>query len=250
MDSQVFLGIAIASGDRPFTALVIDRNLCIHSLHQINLNELLAFISKFDQVLLGINAPSGLNQGLLDNNAPLPGMFMGPGRPRKFNMRQAEFDLIKLDLPARETPSNMRNCPRWMRLGFKLYACLRDMGFSHYDGGQAAKQFFEVKGETGFFGLNKHELYLSRSLEGRIQRQLILYREGLRIKNPMVFFEEVTPFRLLASTLPVDLIYEEVELNAMLAAYTALLIETQEERVRKFGDEEEGIVYVPFCKTD
>ena len=40
------------------------------------------------------------------------------------------------------------------------------------------------------------------SLEGRLQRQIILYEQGLRIKDPMDFFEEITRYKLAKGIWP------------------------------------------------
>jgi predicted RNase H-like nuclease len=83
------------------------------------------------------------------------------------------------------------------------------------------------------------------TLEGRIQRQLILYEQKVGVPDPMRVFEEITRHRLLKGTLPLDELYSPGELDALVAAYTACLAATAPERVSVMGHAEEGQIYLP-----
>ena len=48
-----------------------------------------------------------------------------------------------------------------------------------------------------FSALLHKKLLSRRTLEGRIQRALVLYDQGLQINDPMEFFEEITRYRLI-----------------------------------------------------
>jgi hypothetical protein len=72
-----------------------------------------------------------------------------------------------------------------------------------------------------FLALCGNELFARRTLEGRIQRALILYDEGLQIPDPMDFFEEITRHKLLRGILPLENIHTSKELDALVAAYMA-----------------------------
>jgi hypothetical protein len=85
------------------------------------------------------------------------------------------------------------------------------------------------------------------TLEGRIQRQLALLDEGLHVPDAMDFFEEITRYKLLKSILPTKDIFPQPEINAWIAAYTAWLADHDFDLVRCFGEEEEGLVFLP-CK--
>lgn len=75
-----------------------------------------------------------------------------------------------------------------------------------------------------------------RTLEGRIQRALILYEEGLQIVDPMDYFEEITRHKLLQGILPTENIYSTRELDALVSAYVAWMSEKRPERVSIKGD--------------
>ncbi len=83
------------------------------------------------------------------------------------------------------------------------------------------------------------------SLEGRLQRQIILYEQGLRIKDPMDFFEEITRYKLLKGILPMELLYAPEQLDALAAAYTAWLAVHKQEDVFMLGDAKEGRMVLP-----
>jgi len=72
-----------------------------------------------------------------------------------------------------------------------------------------------------FLAFCGNELFARRTLEGRIQRALILYDEGLQIPDPMDFFEEITRHKLLSGILPLENILTTKELESLVAAYMA-----------------------------
>jgi hypothetical protein len=64
----------------------------------------------------------------------------------------------------------------------------------------------------------------------------------------MDFYEEITRYRLLKSILPTKNILSQAEINAWTAAHTAWLAAHHPERIRRYGEEEEGFIFLP-CKT-
>ncbi len=83
------------------------------------------------------------------------------------------------------------------------------------------RQWAETDAQKSFQALCENELLPRRSLEGRIQRALILYGAGLQIPDPMDFFEEITRHKLLHGILPVENLHSLKELDALIAAYVA-----------------------------
>ena len=75
-----------------------------------------------------------------------------------------------------------------------------------------------------------------RTLEGRIQRSLILYEEGLQIKDPMDYYEEVTRHKLIQGDLPDENIYSPKQLGALISAYAAWLAINRPEDVLIQGE--------------
>ncbi len=103
----------------------------------------------------------------------------------------------------------------------------------------------EAPAEVGYWSLLETLPFPALTLEGRLQRQLVLHDEKLPVADPMDFFEEVTRFKLLKGILPVKDIYSPAELNALLAAYTANLAVYDPARLNRFGSSDEAEIFVP-----
>jgi hypothetical protein len=82
-------------------------------------------------------------------------------------------------------------------------------------------RWMETDSQKCFQALCDKDLLPRRTLEGRIQRELILYEEGLQIHDPMEFFEEITRHKLMQGILPIENLHSSKELDALVAAYIA-----------------------------
>ena len=74
---------------------------------------------------------------------------------------------------------------------------------------------------------------------------MVLQLCGLPVPDAMLFFEEITRHHLLNSTLPLDNLYSNEELNALAAAYTAWQAYHQADKVIRIGHAEEGFIFLP-----
>jgi len=81
------------------------------------------------------------------------------------------------------------------------------------------RRFVETSAQDSFHALVEQDLLPRRTIEGRVQRSLILYEEGFQIPDPMDFFEEITRHKLLQGILPLENLYSTKELNALISAY-------------------------------
>ena len=84
-----------------------------------------------------------------------------------------------------------------------------------------------------------------RSLEGRIQRQILLYDAGLQIPEPMDFFEELTRHRLLMGHLPREHVQSPEQLDTLVLAYTAWLSAHRPNELTRLGAYEDGWLFLP-----
>jgi len=124
------------------------------------------------------------------------------------------------------------------------------MGYlSQRDEAENARFYFETHAEAGFHNLIGMKVLDGGSTEGCIQRQLILLNEGLLIRDPMEYFEEITRHRMIRGQFPFDKVYSLPKLNALLAAFTAWLACNQPERIQRMGDMEEGELLLPGKKN-
>ena len=75
-----------------------------------------------------------------------------------------------------------------------------------------------------------------RTLEGRLQRALVLYDQALRIEDPMDIFEEITRYKLIKGTFRLENVYSSKELDALAAAYLAWMSANRPERIVERGE--------------
>lgn len=123
------------------------------------------------------------------------------------------------------------------------------LGYQPYPQADASRQWLRFSATAAYTALTGGRLFESRSLEGRLQRQLVLHQEKLPVRDPLDFFEEVTRHRLLLGKLPFEMLYAPQELNAMAAAYTAWLAVFEPERVIEEEDIREGKWFLPQRPT-
>jgi len=147
-----------------------------------------------------------------------------------------------------KTAASAALCPPWIQLGFRLYRKLQKMGFQRYPEKDLTHRVMETNSHACYCVWAGHVPLSRLSLEGRLQRQIILYEQGLRIKDPMDFFEEVTRYKIAKGIWPVDLLYLPEQLDALAAAYTAWLAVERQEKTISIGDLQEGQIVLPVAE--
>ena len=167
------------------------------------------------------------------------------GRLRGVDMRMAEYELRQRGIAISTTPGREEMCPAWVQSGFALYRNMVEMGYKPYSSKAFPRQFLETHPHAAFCALLGQNPLPKPTLEGRLQRQLLLYEKGLGIKDPMDFFEEITRHRLLQGILPQELIHTSEQLDVLVTALTAFLAATKPEEVSLFGPASEGRILLP-----
>jgi len=244
LTDSLYVGIDPASGRKDFSYAVLDSNLNLANLADADMEELLDFLDKPEVTFVAVNAPTRVNRGLVKEK--LSGGSANPGRTlRGSDIRLAEYELRERGITLTGTPSREEFCPSWMQAGFDLYKKLFEMDFKIYEAGGATKQVLETNPYACFCALLEGTPFPKSTLEGRLQRQLILYDKGLHITDPMSFFEEITRFRLMKGILPEDILYPSEQLDVLVAAYTAWLAAHRSEETVGIGDKSEGQVILP-----
>ena len=241
-----FIGVEV-SADRnyPFTYAAIDAELNVRALGKGEIRDAFAFLAGQTNALAGINSPFTTNKGLLKREEIRRRLSAKSHLGRWANIRLVEYELLERGINVPKTPDSVEKSPRWMRLGFRLFGELRKLGYADYPHENAERQCFECQGEAAFWNLLGHTPLKDGTLEGCLQRQVVLKMAGLQVPDGMRFFEEITRFRLLQNQLPLDAVYLASELNALVAAYTAFLCTSMEGGTMEIGDEAEGIVILP-----
>ena len=239
----LYVGIEPNAGIMPLVFAAVNRQLELIALKTGEIDDVVDFLGKHENVIAAINAPSGLNRGVVRSR--LQSELSEQHQLRGVDLRQAEFELKRRGVNITGTPSHVDHCPAWMQVGFDLYKRLKELKFQSYSNGSAGHKFLETNPHACFFMLLNRNPLPKQSLEGRLQRQMILHYCGLKITDPMEFFEELTSYKLLLGDLPMDMIFPAEHLDALAAAYVSWLTGNDSEQLQKLGDPAEGEIYFP-----
>lgn len=240
-----FIGIDPTAGKRPFVYTALDQNLAVMALGQGALDEVLAFVAGQREAIVAVCAPRWTNQGLMDNSEVRDRLVPQPRPGRWNNFRVAEYQLRMRNIHIPQTSAREADCPNWMQTGYKLFRRLDELGYQEYPTEGAQHQSIEVYPHASYVCMLERKPFSKYSLEGRLQRQLILYEHNINVPDSMRFFEEITRHRLLNGILPEEDLYSPGELDALVASYTAWMVVNQPENTSMVGDPQEGQITLP-----
>ncbi len=243
LTDSAFIGIDPTSGQKSFTFAALDRDLHLLVLAEGEIEDVAAFVAQWKSAFVAINAPAGVNRGLV--RAKMMKDMLTPHQVRGAEFRVAEYELRGRGIAVSGTPANEALCPGWMQLGFELFRKLEKMGFKKYPENGSVHQVLETHPHACFCVMAGSAPLSKPSLEGRLQRQLLLHDHGVRIDDPMDFFEEITRYKLAKGIWPMELLYLPEQLDALVAAYTGWLAVNKAEKILMIGDEKEGRIILP-----
>jgi len=239
------IGIYIGSGHKPYTFAALDSSLTLEAVGEGQLMDVLAYVLGKPSALLAIGGPLRPGSGLM-TDAEVRRSLNPPPAPGRFTrMRVAEYQIQQRGWNIPEIPSTAAECPPWAQRSFDLYENLANSGYQIFDGSDAPRQVLETRPELVFVTLLGQALLPAGTLEGRLQRQLLLTDQDVHLADPMDFFEEITRHRLLHGVLPVKDIHSQAELEAVAAAYAAWLALNHPAQLAFFGDPREGQIALP-----
>jgi len=242
----VFIGIDPSCGEDSLTYAVLDKDLHILALSQQKLNTVSAFVGGQKSAVVGVNAPRRLNQGLMKKDSVRDKLKPQPTPGRWGAFRVAEFLLFQHNIRIPKTPAKVSDCPGWMRVGFKLFRNMEELGFMDYPAEDNGQIILEVYPHGAYTVLLGRIPFLKKTLEGRLQRQLLLHSLELAVPDPMQIFEEITRYKLLQGELPLDGLHSVEELEALMAAYLAWKAATEPDEICLVGDPREGQIILPL----
>jgi hypothetical protein len=243
-----FVGIDPTAGHKPFAYAALDGELHLTALGKGSLEEVLAFTAGQHRSMVAVCAPRQPSQRLM-SRSEIRDRLNPPPRPGRWtDFRLVEYLLRQHRISCYKTPADEKACPNWMKMGFLLYHRLEQMGFQPYPKEGAALQWLEVYPHASFCTLLGHVPLPKHSLEGRIQRQLVLYRHRLNLPDPMDMVKGITARHILQGNLPTSNLYGQGELDALVAAYTAWQASNHPTDVTLLGDPSEGQVALPVAE--
>lgn len=207
-----------------FAYAALDETRELLAIGQGDRDELLAYLGGQAAAIVAISGPRCLKTG-----------------PAQL----AEDQLTEQGFPLEQTPAVLKGCPRWMRESFELYQRLNNFGYASYPNEESVRQSLETRAEAIFWRLLGGKLPLRASLEGRLQRQLILADQELPVPDAMDFFMEITRFKLVQGELPLENIHTSAELNALAAAHVAWLAGCEPNQIELLGDPSSTTIALP-----
>lgn len=244
-----YMGIDITFGPKPVTFVALDEDQQPLAIGEGEVADALAFAAgQTAGALIAVNAAAHPNHGRMKRAEVRQSLIPPPPKGKYTALRQAEYELAQAGLRVPETPDAPEKSLPWVRKGFLVAEKLEWLGYRPFPDTTetpSQRQWLEINATAAFWSLLGVEPLESGTLEGRIQRQLVLKDEGLKVPDAMDFFEEITRFKILKSSLPDKDIFSQAELNAWIGAYTAWLAHKAPERVRRYGESEEGFIYLP-----
>ncbi len=232
-------------GRRTFSYVSLDHDLKLLAVGEGSLNDVLAYAGSQSEVFVAINSPRRPNQGLMRKEEVRQRLVPLPKAPSWHDHRVAEYLVRQHNIPILPTSNQATACPPWMQAGFELFSQLEKLGFAPYPAEDSLRQSLEVHSHATFCALLAQAPFPRDSLEGRLQRQLVLFEQGIKLPDPMRFFEEVTTFKLLHGVLPLKEIYSSWGLDAAAAGFTAWKAANKPAEVTLLGAPEEGQIVIP-----
>jgi len=243
-----FIGIDPTAGRHPFVYAALDHELQVLALGEGEIDDVLAFVGGQQDAFVAVNAPRRPNQGLM-NQETVRARYNPPPRPGRWaRFRVAEYELGLRKIPIPRTPQKVSRAPRWMQMGFQVFRRLEALGYTPYPAEDRPRQSLEVYPHGAYTVLLERPPFPKKTLEGRLQRQLVLYTRNVEVTNPMRLFEEITRHRLLQGVLPLEGLHTQEELDALIAAYTAWMAATRTGEVSLLGDAAEGQIVLPAAQ--
>ncbi|MBI1854336.1 MAG: DUF429 domain-containing protein [Chloroflexi bacterium] len=240
---SVYVGIDPVSRHKSFVYAALDRGLNLVALADGEMEDVMAFLSGQVSAVVAVNAPSHVNHGLVKKN--LEQQSLAPHQIRGVDMRVSERELLERGIAVSRTASRESLCPARVQMGFELYRKLSKLGFKSQLEEGASHQWLETHPQAAFCVLLGENPLQRSMVEGRLQRALLLYEHGVRINDPMDFFEEVTRHKLIHGDLPMELVYLPEQLDALVAAYTAWLTAERPNAITRIGHKQEGFITLP-----
>ena len=220
-----FIGIAYCGGQHPLAFATLDVHQKLQTLSIGRLADLHAYLA-------------GQAEALVVCGMPL-------SRPQQGDMRPFEEDLLQRGLPCHQTSAEPAPLHPAARFGLALGDILDELGYAIDLESDAPLHLVESHPGAAYHNLFGLRPFDSHTLEGRLQRQLILFEREVPIPDPMDFFEEVTRHKLIHGILPTKDLYSPAELNALVLSHTAWLAANQPEDILTLGNSASGQILLP-----
>jgi predicted nuclease with RNAse H fold len=246
-DDAVFIGIDATAGDRPLPYAALDADLHLVAQGSAGVEDVLAFAAGQSTAVAAVDAPQGPPIGLMQSADVRRGLGLPPQGAAWSGWRVCEYALRRRGIRIANTSSMLALAPGWVQRGHQLHQRLKGFGYRTFVAGESSSQrmLIELHPNAAYTALLERRPLAKNTLEGRLQRQLVLFLKGLDIPNPMRALEEITRHHILTGELPLDELMTAGELDALVGAYTAYLAALYPEKISQEGESSEGMITLP-----
>lgn len=246
----VYIGVNPSSSGRPMQYAALDSDLRLVATEEGSIEDVLAFIGGQEAAIVAVDSPQCGADGPMTDPQVRSGFDLSTDGSTWRKWRVCDYELRRRNIRLVNTATLERIATKWLHHGFRLYDRLGKMGYQFFRvGGQPApKLVLEVQPHAAFTVLLERQPFAKEDLEGRLQRQLVLFLQGLEIPNPMRSLEEITRHHLLRGELPLRELYAPAYLDALVAAYCAYLVGTNTGEVSQVGHRQEGFITLPTAE--
>lgn len=215
----------------------INKDMEIIMLKEMEDDELIKYVKDIKEAIIAIDAPLGLNLGLMDDESYRRKIGVAPGV--HYNKKVSEYELARRGLNVFSTPGKIRDIKgwkRWMKKGLELYKKLKDLGYEKINEKnycQLKKGMIEVFPHASFITLSGRKLESKAKDKGQKERIKLLEDLG---------------FNRVGNIITGTKSEKADKIDALVAAYTALAI--YKNKATFLGDVKEGQIAVPVSKIE
>jgi len=243
MDSnRIFAGVDCSAGAPRLTVAALSNRLEVKYLRELSMGDVVEELSGFGAISVAVGGP-------LRPNPPSAAVESQSGAARHRETvlaREPEAEIRRRGIPIRRSPTTEEAAPAAMRTVLQLARELSKRGFVEGANARESPRFLLSTRPAACAAVLLGRLPFGRAtLEGRIQRQLLLIREKVALPDPMDSLEEMTAHHLLSGRLSLRGILKREELDALLAAFTAWRADCLPETVTWLGRDADGWICLP-----
>jgi hypothetical protein len=232
MERVVSIGIDPSDARQNYSLAALDEDKNILALSRGRLDDVLSFAAGQTLAVIAIHIPTIPLMDPNRNNSlkPLPQRENLWNAPNESPSRSDDFNSVRNPTASiTQIPASRKT--ETFRKGLVLREHLAELGYVEYQNQDKPRVYLGTNIESACDQIFSVPQYTDKSLEGRLQRQVLLAECGVNVIDPMVFFEEVTRFKLLHGKLPLDMIYKSLELNALICSFVAWSIQHSAENM-------------------
>lgn len=245
----LYLGVDLNAPRGAFGYALIGQNQRILSHGCLKLEKWDSFLQTQSVQIIALTSPISLNTGQMSRPEFRQTLDPVPPGTRYQHLRNSEYEILVRGLPVSRTPADFDDCSAAVQRSLRFTSALAISGYRSVGSQTNGQSLLEIPPEAWFQQQLGVKPLPASSLEGRIQRQLVLQSLNLNVPDAMEFFEEVTRHKLLRGQLPENIVLPLSVLNAVCAAYTAWASVHAPGLICRYGCADEGYLYLPVPKS-